>query len=335
MTAEADPGCPGAAVLTFAGGLLPVRLDGAVLHSRPSGTTTLSGLARSGALAPGGELCLPLAEYGNRRWSVADVHVEVAPTGDRHDRVIVSWHSGLELEAVDPNGRYRVEVAWLLRARTLKLLPLDDLIDGRLAPYALALASGLRDRRVARRLELACNEIATRDPLVTPRRSRRSAETGPLRLLHDVTAAGGHLAATTGTVRARAESRDRLAVLSLVTFPSRCPPRRTRPSSWSTREPRPWTYCGPAKPWPPSSAPGSMPSPTSPQNRPPAAKPLSRPRARHCTAATPARSPTADGPVHRAHDRRPAETPRRAVRPDAVQGCPTTGSVGPHVPPLL
>ncbi|MFI6005518.1 hypothetical protein ACIA98_34845 [Streptomyces sp. NPDC051366] len=223
MTAEADPGCPGAAVLTFTGSLLPVRLDGAVLHSRPSGTTTLSGLARSGALAPGGELCLPLAEYGNRRWSVADVHVEVAPTGDRHDRVTVSWHSGLELEAVDPNGRYRVEVAWLLRARTLKLLPLDDLIDGRLAPYALALASGLRDRRVARRLELACNEIATRDPLVTPRRSRRTAETGPLRLLHDVTAAGGHLAATTGTVRARAESRDRLAVLSLVTFPLKMP----------------------------------------------------------------------------------------------------------------
>ncbi|MFI8277685.1 hypothetical protein ACIGBH_22835 [Streptomyces sp. NPDC085929] len=223
MTAEPDRGCPGAAVLTFADGLLPVRLDGAVLHSRPSGTTTLSGLAPAGTLARGGELCLPLAEYGDRRWSVADVHVEVAPTDDRRDRVNVSWHSGLELEAVDPNGRYRLEVAWLLRARTLKLLPLDDLIDGHLAPYALALASGLRDPRVARRLELACNEIAARDPLVTPRRSRRSAETGPLRLLHDVTAAGGHLAATTGTVRARAESRDRLAVLSLVTFPLKMP----------------------------------------------------------------------------------------------------------------
>ncbi|WP_369776774.1 hypothetical protein [Streptomyces sp. R33] len=216
-------GLPREAVLTFAGGLLPVRLHGAVLHSCPSGTTTLSGLARSGALAPGGELCLPLVEYGNRRWSVADVQVEVSPTDDRHDRVIVSWHSGLELEAVDPNGRYRVEVAWLLRARTLKLLSLDELIDGRLAPHALALASGLRDPHVARRLELACNEIATRDPLVTPRRSRRSAETGPLRLLHDVTAAGGHLAATTGMVRARAESRDRLAVLSLVTFPLKMP----------------------------------------------------------------------------------------------------------------
>ncbi|MGW8781394.1 hypothetical protein ACWGNM_25520 [Streptomyces sp. NPDC055796] len=223
MTAEADPGRPRAAVLTFAGGLPPVRLDGAVLHSHPMGTTTLSGLARSGAVAPGGERCLPLAEYGNRRWSVADVHVEVAPAGERHDRVTVGWHGGHELEAVDPNGRYRMEVAWLLRARTLRLLPLDELIDGHLAPYALALAAGLRDPGVARRLELACNEVTSRDPLVTPRRSRRSAETGPLRLLHDVTAAGGHLAATTGTVRARAESRDRLAVLSLVTVPHRMP----------------------------------------------------------------------------------------------------------------
>ncbi|WP_327280558.1 hypothetical protein [Streptomyces sp. NBC_01205] len=223
MTAAADPGRATAAVLTFAGGLPPVRLDGAVLHSCPSGTTTLSGSARPDALEPGRELCLPLAEYGGRRWSVADVQVEVARTGDHHDRVTVSWHSGHELEAVDPGGRYRVEVAWLLRARTLKLLPLDDLVDGHLAPYAVALASGLRDPRVARRLELACNEVASRDPLVTPRLSRRSAETGPLRLLHDVTAAGGHLAATTGTVRARAESRDRLAALSLVTVPRKMP----------------------------------------------------------------------------------------------------------------
>ncbi|MER7465306.1 hypothetical protein [Streptomyces sp. NPDC097981] len=223
MTAAAAPGRPGAAVLTFAGGLPPVHLDGAELLSRPSGTTTLSGLARPDAQPPAGELCLPLAEYGGRRWSVADVHVQVASTGDRRDRVTVSWHSGHELEAVDPNGRYRMEVPWLLRARTLRLLPLDELLCDHLALYAFALASGLRDPRVARRLELACNEVASRDPLVTPRRPRRSTETGPLRLLHDVTAAGGHLAATTGAVRARAESPDRLAALSLVTVPRKMP----------------------------------------------------------------------------------------------------------------
>ncbi|MFF3862634.1 hypothetical protein [Streptomyces sp. NPDC002209] len=212
----------GGAVLTFAGGLPPVDLDGARLSVSAPGSTSLTGWARPGAQTPRGELCLPLVEHGGRRWAVADVHVAVSSGGGPRDRVDVSWHSGHELEAVDPHGKFRVEVEWLLRARTLKLLELGDLID-QIARHAVTLASGNREPRWARRLELACNEVASRDPLVTPRRPRRCAEAGPVRLLHDVMAAGGHLATTTGTVRARAESPDQLAGLSLVTVPRRMP----------------------------------------------------------------------------------------------------------------
>lgn len=209
-------------VLTFAGGLPPLTLDGAELRAHRSGTTTLAGWARPGTPVPRGELCLPLAEHAGRRWAVADVRVGVVSTGCAWDRVEVGWQGGHELEAVDPYGRYRVEVAWLLRARTLKLLALDDLID-RVVGHAVTVAFGSRDPEEARRLEFTCNELTSRDPLVVPRRPRRSAEAGPLRLRHDVVAAGGHLATTTGTVRARAESADRLASLSLATFPRRMP----------------------------------------------------------------------------------------------------------------
>ncbi|MFD4131281.1 hypothetical protein [Streptomyces goshikiensis] len=210
------------AVLTFAGDIPPVGLDGAELAVYTSGTTSLTGWAQAGAQTPSGEQCLPLIEHGGRRWAVADVHVDVSSSDGPRDRVDVSWHSGHELEAVDPHGRYRVEVAWLLRARTLKLLEFGDLID-QITRHAVILASGTRELRWARRLEIACNEMAARDPLVTPRRPRRCTEADPVRLLHDVMAAGGHLATTTGTVRARAESPDRLAGLSLVTVPRRMP----------------------------------------------------------------------------------------------------------------
>ncbi|MCX4547112.1 hypothetical protein [Streptomyces sp. NBC_01565] len=210
------------AVLTFADGFPPVDLDDAELTVYESGSTSLAGWARPGAQTPSGEQCLPLIEHCGRRWAVADVRVDVSSGGGHRDRVDVSWHSGHELEAVDPYGRYRVDVAWLLRARTLKLLELGDLID-QITRHAVTLASGNREPQWARRLELACNEVASRDPLVTPRRSRRCAEADPLRLLHDVMTAGGHLATTTGTVRARAESADQLARLSLVTVPRRMP----------------------------------------------------------------------------------------------------------------
>ncbi|MGP3690422.1 hypothetical protein ACTVZO_37975 [Streptomyces sp. IBSNAI002] len=211
----------GGAVLTFAGALAPVVLDGAEVTEGPTGSTSLTGWARPGTHTPGGEQSLPVAEHGGHRWAVADVHVEVSSDGGPRDWVDVRWRSGHELEAVDPRGRYRMEVPWLLRARTLRLLPLDDLID-QVARYAVTLASGHRDLAGARRLELGCNELTARDALA-PRRPRRSAEAGPVRLLHDVMAAGGHLATTAHAVRARAESAQRLAGLSLVTLPRRLP----------------------------------------------------------------------------------------------------------------
>ncbi|MFD4240444.1 hypothetical protein ACFWP3_02330 [Streptomyces sp. NPDC058525] len=216
MTATA-----GGAMLTFAGGFAPVALDDAEVTEHPTGSTSLTGWARPDRHTPSGEQSLPVVEHGGHRWAVADVHVDVSSSGGPRDRVEVRWHSGHELEAVDPRGRYRMEVPWLLRARTLRLLPLDDLID-QVARHAITLASGHQDLEWARRLELGCNELTARDALA-PRRPRRSTETGPARLLHDVMAAGGHLAATAHAVRARAESADMLARLTLVTVPRRLP----------------------------------------------------------------------------------------------------------------
>ncbi|MFJ5548579.1 hypothetical protein [Streptomyces sp. NPDC093225] len=211
--------------LTFAGDYAPLVLDGAQLHAHPeSGMTALAGWAPAGVEPPSGDLCLPLVEHGGRRLAVADVSVDVSHHGGARAWVDVRWQDGHELEGLEPGpgGRFGENVVWLLRARTLKLLKVGDLVE-QVVRYGVALASGHRDPRWARRLQLVCVELRGRDPLVRPRQFQPTAQDDPVRLLHGVMAAGGHLAITAGELRARVLEADTLPGLNLVTIPRELP----------------------------------------------------------------------------------------------------------------
>ncbi|MFD8146094.1 hypothetical protein [Streptomyces sp. NPDC059708] len=210
--------------LLFVGGAEPFALDGAELWTSSTGDTQLAGWARPDAPAPCGTLCLAVAEHEGRRWAVADVSVDVSCRDGGRRWVSVRWRDGHELEPVEVEDG--PELPWLLRARTLRCLSVGEIVD-QVARYAVAVAGGHRDPVWSRRLELACNELARRDP--ASGRTERG-ETGPVRLLRDVRAAGGHLAATAGTVQARAADHTDdgtaaagLAALGLATVPERLP----------------------------------------------------------------------------------------------------------------
>ncbi|MFB7031005.1 MULTISPECIES: hypothetical protein [unclassified Streptomyces] len=206
--------------LVFVGGWAPVLLDGAERHTNAGRgeTTYLAGWAAPDVRTPAGELCLARVEWDGEAWAVADAHVDVSNRGLSRDRVSVSWRTGRELAPLDADADLAdAGLPWLMRAHTLRLVGTAELV-GRIGRYAVAIASGHRDPRWVRRLAQACAELRSRYARRAGRIADRDmAADDPVRLLHEVMAAGGHLATTAGEVRARLG--DGLGGMPLVTLP--------------------------------------------------------------------------------------------------------------------
>ncbi|MEU3693802.1 hypothetical protein [Streptomyces narbonensis] len=191
--------------LVFVGGLTPVVLDGAELNRDylGQGYSQLAGWAVPGTRPPSGELCLARVELAGEAWAVADAHLDVSNSGTARDWVSVTWRTGHELDAFDDGADVSGEgLPWLLRARALELVSAEELVDT-VVRYAVAVASGHRDPRWVRRLAQACVELRGRRRAALRRVAVRPvAAEDPVRLLHEVMAAGGHLPTTAGTVQA-------------------------------------------------------------------------------------------------------------------------------------
>ncbi|MER7952372.1 hypothetical protein ABTY59_33770 [Streptomyces sp. NPDC096079] len=208
--------------LVFVGGMPPVLLEGVERHTNAGqGYTYLTGWAAPGVRLPAGDLCLARVEWGGEAWAVADANVDVSNAGVPRDHVSVSWRTGWELGPLDAAGDLTDEgLPWLMRARTLRLVDTVELVElvDQIIRYAVAVADGHRDPRWARRLALACAELRSRHALGGRRESARGAAADdPVRLLHEVMAAGGHMATTAGSVRARVG--ESLGGMPLVTVP--------------------------------------------------------------------------------------------------------------------